>query len=165
MNIVQNIEQDVEKAVVQFGTWIEGEFNAAEKVYDTLTDAEKQAANWGYGVLAVVNANLDKDGALIIPMIQKAFPALDLDNLHGFIDILLNNIKAVQAQVPLTLTDGLNLLVAHMSQFSGNFWKLASQSIGTELTIIISPESTVQKIVSSAELIYQVIIKPLIAKL
>lgn len=165
MLVEKNIGQDIVAIATQLGDWITGEFNGAEKLYNTLTTDEKNAATWSYGVLAIINKNIAVDGTLIIPIIQKAFPSLSTDDLQGFIDTLLNNIKAKQAEAPLSLAEGLNLLASYLKQFDGSFWGILTQGIGTELTILFSPTSEPQKIASTAELIYQIVIKPLVAAL
>lgn len=165
MNIVVDIEQEVEKIATDIGDWFKSEASAAEKLYDSLSDEEKQAATWAYGVLAVINANLSGDVAtVIIPLIQKAFPDLSLDNLQGFVDELLVAAKAAETP-PLTLVDGLTALVKYLSQFSGTFWGALTQTLGSELTILMSPGTAIQKITQTAELIYQIIVKPKVAAL
>lgn len=165
MNIIQDIEHDIEVIAEEIGEWITPELDTAEKLYDTLTDEEKKAATWAYGVIAVINDNLDKEGALIIPIIQKAFPNLSIDVLHGFLEMLLNNTKTVQSEIPLTLEDAINQVAAYLKTLTGSFWGIMSQALGTELTIIFSPTSIPQKIASTAELIYQVIVKPKVSTL
>lgn len=165
MNIVQDIEQVVEEVAEDIGSWFSTEASAAEKLYDTLSDDEKAAATWAYGALAVINANLSSDGTLIVPLIQKAFPTLSLDNLQGFIDELLNGVKAAETP-PLTLVEGINALTTYLKQFTSHtIWGQITQALGNILVTIISPETPIQKIASVAEIIYQVIVKPKVAAL
>lgn len=154
---------DIESAVQRFGIWVKDEFSAAETVYDKLTVDEKQAATWAYGVIAVVNANVDKDAALIIPIIQLKYPTLSLDVIHGFIDTVLNDIKVVQANVPVTLEDAINALAAYLKTLNGSAWEQISQGLGNLLAIAFSPTTPIQKFISVAELVYQYITKPHVA--
>lgn len=161
MEVFKDIEQDIEKIAVEIGDWFKKDASAAEQVYDTLTTDEKQAATWAYGVLSIVNTNLSSDMAtIVIPIIEKAYPSLDLQNLQGFIDTLLNQLKLAETPI-LTLVEGLQVLANYLKQITDKTtWGAITQTLGNILTIIISPETTIQKIASVAELIYQVIIKP-----
>lgn len=154
---------DVESAIERLGEWIASEFNAAEKVYNDLSDDEKKGATWAYGVIAVVNANIDKDASIIIPLIQLKFPDLSLDVIHGFIEMVLNDINGVQNGIPLTLEDAINALAKYLGSLHGDAWKAISQTLGNLLAVLFSPTTPIQKFVSVAELIYQAIVKPHVA--
>lgn len=157
---MSNLILDVEGAVERLGKWVASEFSAAENVYNELSDEEKKAATWAYGLIAIVNANVDKDASLIIPIIQLKYPDLSLDVIHGFIDEILKDINGVQANVPLSLEDAINALVKYLSSLQGNAWKVISQGLGNLIAVLFSPETPVQKFISVAELIYQAIVKP-----
>lgn len=151
---------DLEDAINRLGKWIASEFSAAEDVYNKLSEKEKQGAQWAYGVIAVVNANVDKDASVIIPIIQLKFPDLSLDVIHGFIEMVLNDINGVQNGIPLTLDDAINALAKYLGSLKGDAWKVISQGLGNLIAVLFSPETPVQKFVSVAELIYQAIVKP-----
>lgn len=155
-----NIIVDIEDAVERFGEWVAKEFSAAETVYNDLTEDEQKAATWGYGLIAVVNDNLDKDASVIVPIIQLKYPDLSLDVIHGFVDTVLNDIKAVQSDVPITLEDALNALVSYLKGFKGSTWEQISQALGNLLAIAFSPTTPIQKFISVAEMVYQLLVKP-----
>jgi hypothetical protein len=154
--------QKVEELAERFGEWVAQEFHSASNLYNELSDLEKKGATWAYGVIAIVNKNLDKDAVVILPIIQKAFPDLSIDVLHGFVDTVLNDLNAVQSNVPVTLEDALNALVKYLGTFKGNAWAQVSQSLGNLLAIAFSPETPIQKFIQVAELVYQVVVKPLL---
>jgi hypothetical protein len=154
---------DIESAIERLGKWIAGEFSAAEKVYNELSDDEKKSANWAYGVIAVVNANVDKDASIIIPIIQLKYPDLSLDVIHGFIEMVLNDINGVQGEIPLTLEDAINSLAKYLGSLKGEAWKVISQGLGSLIAVLFSPETPVQKFVSIAELVYQALVKSHVA--
>lgn len=159
-NVLVIVENDIAGLVERFGEWVSSEFNSAAKLYDELTELEKEAANWAYGLIAVINANLDKDATLIIPLIQTAYPKLSLDVVHGFIDTVLTDLNIFQQDVPLTLEDAIKQLAGYLKTLKGIFWGAMSQTIGNCLVILFSPETPIQKIAQLAETIYQMIVKP-----
>lgn len=160
---MSNVILDVEDAISRLGKWIASEFDAANDVYNKLSATEKQAAQWGYGLIAIVNANIDNDAAVILPIIQLKYPDISLDVIHGFIDTVLNDVKAVQSKVPVTLEDALNALVAYLKGFKGTTWEQISQALGNLIAVAFSPETPIQKFISVAELVYQAIVKPHVA--
>lgn len=155
-----NIVVDVENVIERFGAWVGKEFSTAETLYNELTEDEQKAATWGYGLISIVNENLDKDASVIIPIIQLKYPDLSLDVIHGFIDTVLNDIKAVQPEVPVTLEDALNALVSYLKGFKGSTWEQISQALGNLLAIAFSPTTPIQKFISVAEMVYQLLVKP-----
>jgi len=163
MSIIGIIIHLVEK----FGKWISGWFIHAETIYNDFTDAEKKYAEWAYGVVALVNQNLDafiKKDPASVALVQKAFPDLSLSVLQGFLDNVLNEFKVKQAEIPLTLEDALKELAVYLQGLgSHNVWSTVSQSIGHILMIMFSPETTLQKLIATAEYIYQTIVKPKVA--
>lgn len=160
---MSNIITDLEGDISRFGKWIESEFNSAEKLYNTLTADEKQAAQWGYGVIAVINANIDKDGALIEPLLQAAFPTLSLSTIQGFLETLVKDAGIVVADTPLTLPDAINAVKNYLSGLHGSTWEQISQALGNLIAIMFTPETPVQKFISVAELVYQYLVKPKVA--
>lgn len=170
MNVIQTVELDIEDAVKDvakiIGDFFKGEASAAEQVYNTLSDEEKQAQTWGLSVIAIVNANLTNPTG-IIPLIEKTFPTLDLSNLQGFLEELLARANgAIKGDVPLTLEDAITQLAAYLETFTVHtFWGQLSQALGNELTIIISPTTVIQKVMATAELVYQIIVKPKVVTL
>lgn len=140
----------------KFGDWIEGLFSASEKLYDKLTEEEKKAANWAYGVIALVN----KYGDQALPYIQVAYPDLSEDQLHGFLDTLLNKVKAVDGEVPLTLEEALKSLADYLGRLDGSAWEQISQALGNLLATLFSPETPVQKFINIAEYVYSLFVKP-----
>lgn len=145
--------------IKKFGSCISHIFDSSEKLYDTLTDEEKKAANYAYGVIALLN----KYGNEALPYIKLSYPSLSESVLHGFIDTLLKDIHAVVDNTPLTLEDALKSLVSHLGQFNGNTWQQVSQSLGNILATLFSPETPIQKFINVAEFVYQLFVKPKIA--
>jgi hypothetical protein len=146
--------------VKKFGDWFADIFKHSEELYEKLTDEEKKAAEWAYGVIAVVNANLDKVPAEIKEIIADKYPDLSPDLIHGFLDRLLNDLKAVDNKIPLTLEDALEALKTYLSKLDGDVWKTISSGVGSALAVLLSPGTPVQKFTAVAEYIYQVFVKP-----
>lgn len=149
----------LENAINSIGGWIKAIFSNAEKIYNVLSADEKKAADYAYGVIAIVNKYIDQADQ-ILPAIQKVYPGLSTDVLHGFIDIVLKDLGAVQSHVPLTLEDAISELVAYLKTKQGNTWKVVSQGLGSLLAVLLSPETPIQKFTAVAELVYQAVVKP-----
>jgi hypothetical protein len=149
----------LENAINSIGSWIKAIFSNAEKIYDLLSEDEKKAAGYAYGVIAIANKYVNQVD-LILPAIQKAYPGLSTDVLHGFIDIVLKDLNAVQSHVPLTLDEAISELAAYLKSKNGNTWKIISQGLGSLLAVLLSPETPIQKFTAVAELVYQAIVKP-----
>jgi hypothetical protein len=165
MNIFEAIGHILGGLIDKLGDWIQPELDAAAILYNKLEEIEKQSASYAYGVIAIINKNLGKDFSLIQPLIQQVYPSLSLDVLHGFFDTVLKNIKIVDAAVPLTLNEAGNQVATYLKSLEGSTWGQMSQLFGNSLAILFSPDTPVQKFSRIAELVYQVEIKPLLAKL
>lgn len=152
MSIINFISNLINK----FGGWIADLFESSEALYNKLSAEEKAAANYAYGVIALIN----KYGDQALPYIQKAYPELAIDQLHGFLDILLNDIKAVDDNVPLTLEDALKAVADHLGKLDGATWAAVSQTLGSLLATLFSPSTPVQKFISIAEYVYVILVKP-----
>lgn len=146
--------------IKKFGDWFSDLFKHSESLYEKLTEEEKKAANWGYGVIAIVNANIDKLPSEIKEIISEKYPDLSVDVIHGFLDRLLNDLKAVDNSIPLSLEDALESLKNYLGKLDGDIWKTISAGIGSALAVLFSPGTPVQKFASIAEYVYQLFVKP-----
>lgn len=146
--------------IKKFGEWIGDLFAQSEVLYSKLTAAETKAANWAYGVIAIINANIDKVPSEVIAIIQEKYPDLSLDLLHGFLDKLIADMKFIQGETPVTLPDAIALLKTYLSKLDGDVWGQISQGIGSALAVLLSPGTPVQKFAAIAEYVYQLFVKP-----
>lgn len=160
MSIIDFIKNLINK----FGEWFADLFEQSEQLYNKLTEAEQKAANWAYGVIAIINANIDKVPSEIIEIIQEKYPDLSLDLLHGFLDKLVNDMKFITGEVPVTLPDAIALLRMYLSKVNGDVWGQISTAIGSSLAVLLSPGTPVQKFASISEYVYQLFVKPHVEK-
>lgn len=156
---MSNIVTFIEDKINQFGSWVKTLFNHAETLYETLTIAEKQAANWAYGVIAIINNNLH-DLSPVLSIIAEKYPTLSPDVLQGFLDTLIKDANMVVDDTPLTLEDAIAAIAKYLHGLNGDFWSGLSQTLGNLLAILFSPGTPVQKFIGVAEYVYQAIVKP-----
>jgi hypothetical protein len=162
MNLLTAIWGVLSLVLTKLGLFMKPIIKSGEDIYDLLTEDEKKAAQWSSGLIAIVNNNIDKTPSVIIQLVQTKFPDLSLDVIHGFIDTLLNKLKFVQGEIPLTLEDAVAKLQAFLKQHEGdhNVWGIISKAAVTVLTLLFSPGSEAQKIEASLEYIYHLIVVP-----
>jgi hypothetical protein len=161
-NLLQKFGALLASVIQQLGSWFGIVIDKGEQLYEELSDEEKQAAQWGSGVLAVVNQDLNAIPADVIKVIEQKFPELDLDTLHGFIDELRNKVDTVQSQIPLTLEDAIAWLQGHLKKYEGDNTTLGiiTKGLANILALIFVPGTAAQKIGGALEYIYHLIIKP-----
>lgn len=140
--------------------WLENLFSEADSLYNHLSDEEKAAAVWGSGVISCINTYIDKAPADVINLLQTAFPTLSVDNVHGFLDEVLNSINTIQGEVPLTLEDAIAAMQAYLKLHQGSFWATISGAAATLISTLMSPETAVEKFISIGVTLYQTIIRP-----
>lgn len=148
--------------LTKLGLFMKPIIKSGEDIYDMLSEDEKKAAQWSSGVIAIVNNNIDQTPQVIIDLIKVKFPELSLDVIHGFIDTLLNKLKFIQGEIPLTLEDAVAKLQAFLKQHENDksVWGIISKASVTILTLLFSPGTEAQKIEASLEYIYHLIVKP-----
>lgn len=156
MSIIDFLKNLINK----FGEWFADLFAQSEVLYNKLTAEETKAANWAYGVIAIINNNIDKVPSEIITIIQEKYPDLSLVLLHGFLDKLVSDMKFIQGETPVTLADAIALIKTYLSKIDGDVWKTISQGIGSALAALLSPGTPVQKFAAIAEFVYQLFVKP-----
>lgn len=161
MSIFKKFFDLIEGLIEKLGEWITPAFNAAEEVYEKLTDDEKKAANYAYGVIALIN----QYGEEAEPYIKALYPDLSTDQLHGFLDIVLKDIGVIEDSTPITLKEALKAVADYTGTLKGDTWKVVSQSLGNLLAVLFSPTTPVQKFVAVAEMVYSLFVKPKVAAL
>lgn len=150
---------EIADLITRFGGWVKALFDNAEKLYEKLTDEEKQAADWAYGVIAILNKYADEvPGAL--EQIGIKYPELSSDVLHGFLDTLITDIKVTVDQTPLTLEQAAYVVTEYLKTLKGQTWEQISQMFGNLLAVMFSPTTPVQKFIGVAEFVYKAIVKP-----
>lgn len=151
-----------ESLIERFGDWIEGLFHKSEDLYNSLTEAEKKAAVWGSGLISVANTYIESTPDELWTVIQQKFPDLSENVVHGFIDELRAKVDNTQSQIPLTLTDALAWLQAYLKQYHGDHAVLNAISTNAYniITILLSPETPIEKIIGIGVYVYQLIVKP-----
>lgn len=145
--------------VNRFGEWVKDLFSNAEKLYNKLTDEEKKAAEWSYGVIAILN-NYADDVPQALEVVGIKYPELSSSVLHGFLDELLLRTKTVVSETPLTLEEAAFEVASYLGKLEGETWQSISQTFGNILAILFSPTTPIQKFISSAEYVYRAIVKP-----
>lgn len=163
MSIITQFLNWLETALQSIGLWAKPALTAGEKVYNELSDEEKKAAQWSYGVIAIINQHANEIN-LILPLIQKIFPGLTSDVLQGFLERLLAELHVVDDNVPLTLEDAIKAAANYLKSLQGNTWATISQAAGNILLTLLSPSTPIQKAMTIAEFVYQSFIKPYLAK-
>jgi hypothetical protein len=149
----------VDGLVQRFGAWVSGLFKRSEDAYKVLTDTEKKFANWSYGVIAIINANLD-DLSPVVDLISQKYPALSHDQLQGFLDTIIKDIGFIVVDTPSTLPEAISAVAEYLSGHKGQVWQTISQTLGHMLAILFSPETPVQKFIQAAEYVYVAFVKP-----
>lgn len=154
-----NFLKDIENLISRFGSWVEDLFNHSKKAWEALTETEQQVAQWAYGVIAIINANVN-DLSPVLDIIAEKYPTLSPDVLHGFLDTLIKDIGIVQTDTPLTLQQAIQEIAKYLGTLKGDFWSGMSQIVGSLLSILFSPDTPVQKFIAAAEYGYRAIVKP-----
>lgn len=154
-----------ENFIERFGNWITGLFHSSEKTYNSLLEEEKKAGVWASGIVALLNANLHAIPVEVIALLQKKFPDLSLDVVHGFLDNLRIKLDTLQSEIPLTIEDaiawGQKFLASHAHDDSA--WAIISTTATNLLAVMFSPETAVQKFIEVGLYIYHMIVKPHVA--
>ena len=154
-----SILKDIENLVNRFGAWVSKLFSSSEKLYNLLTEEEKKAAEWAYGVIAILNKYAD-DIPTALEQIGIKYPDLSTDVIHGFLEQLVADIKLGVNETPLTLEDAAFAVADYLKGLKGQAWQGISQTLGSLLAILFSPSTPVQKFAAASEYAYRAIVKP-----
>lgn len=165
LNILTAVWALLSGLLSQFGAWFKPIIKDGEDTYDTLEVTAQKALQEGSGVIAVFNQDLDATPADIKALLQKAFPSLSFDVVHGFIETILNKMGAVQKDIPVTFDDAIVAFQGFLKQHQedNSFLGRISKFLAGEFTILASPETPIQKIDDSLEYVYHLIVKPHVA--
>lgn len=165
LNILTAVWALLSGLLSQFGAWFKPIIKDGEDTYDTLEVTAQKALQEGSGVIAVFNQDLDATPADIKALLQKAFPSLSFDVVHGFLETILNKMGAVQKDIPVTFDDAIVAFQGFLKQHQedNSFLGRISKFLAGEFTILASPETPIQKIDDSLEYVYHLIVKPHVA--
>jgi len=151
-----------ESFIERFGDWIEGLFHKSEDIYNALTEAEKKAAVWASGLISVANTYINSVPAELWAVIQAKFPDLSENIVHGFIDKLRERVDNLQSAIPLTLLEALTWLQNYLRQYHSdhNLLNAISTNAYNILSIMLSPGTAIEKLISIGVYVYHLIVKP-----
>ena len=136
-----------ETVIEEIGDFFESLFDPQAKLYNELSEAEKQAATYGSGLIAIVNANLNGSPAVVQAEIQRLFPSLDLSVVQGFFDELQKAVDPSNTSNPLTLADAITWAQGYLKLHAGGIWEIISSTAASIITTLLSPETPIEKIV------------------
>jgi hypothetical protein len=131
-------------------------------LYAALAKDAQEAGTFASGALAIVNANIKINSALLIPIIQSVFPNTSLDDITTFFTGIAATLVTDTSKIPTTLADAITTVQTALSAKQGNAWIVAVQGLVNLGATLLSPETEIQKFVSVAEFVYQDIITPLL---
>lgn len=137
-----------------------GVFNEAKKLWNEFTTEEQAAVTDASGIIAIVNANLDKTPQVVFQLIQLKYPAVTEASLHTVLTTAATSLNIPEQIISPDFYTTLQNLQTYLSKFSGAAWESeVAQWVGIIATIF-SPETLLQKIVGVLEYVYQRLVKP-----
>lgn len=138
--------------------WIGDIFeNAAKKLWDNLSDEEKQNLIHGSGIIDIINRHLEDVPKVITDAIQTEFPDVDLKLLE---DSLLSICTELGIKLPeVNLDNTIIAIQGWLKDKEGEVWKWASQSIAELLSVLLNKDSVFEKIGMLIQYVYDTFIK------
>lgn len=134
---------------------------SAQAAYANLLAKEQGAAKWVSSALVVLNNNITQDAALVAPLITAIDPSINIADVTSTFIGLVATFNTDQSKIPTTLVGAIQMLQAYLLPKTGNPWVIAVQGLLALGVTIISPETSIQKILAAGEYIYQDIITPI----
>jgi len=144
--------------------WVADLFNAMKKAWDHLAAEEQAISLKASGIIAIINANLDKTPEIVFQLIQAKFPDVTPEFAHDLLNKASNFLKIGDGVAALSLEDAIKALQAHLSSVTGNDWIATTQhAVGALLTVLLPSTSPLNKITTILEFIYDHFVKGKIA--
>jgi BarA-like signal transduction histidine kinase len=136
-------------------------FDATAKAYKNLSVQEQNAAKVASGIIAIINANLDKVPAVVYDLIALKFPQLSKEDIAMALAKVNKAIKKTdELNVSPDLETELLFLQEHLKSYKDKEWIVITKAVVALLAIVFAPQDTiVQKIELVLEYVYQNFIK------
>lgn len=148
----------------KIGDWIANLFNAMKHYWNKLETTEQDISIKASGIIAILNANLDKTPEVILKLVQAKFPEVTAELLHEYLAKGASVLKIADGIAALSFEDAIKAYQTYLSTHTGNGWVATTQSAVSALLTVLLPETTpLQKITTILQFIYEHFVKGKIA--
>lgn len=144
----------------KFFSWVGSLFNSMKKVWNKLSDFEKQISVKASGIIAIINANINESPQVLFLLIQTKFPEVTKDKLQSYLTKASGVLGIADSTANLSFEDAVKAFQTYLGKQSGNKWVAVTQGAVGALLSVLSPDATpINKITVILEYVYQNFVK------
>ena len=146
------------------GIWHPKFEDAVKDLFTHLPETEQKAITAASGIIAIVNANLDKVPDVVFSLVQQKFPDITKEKLTEGLNKLNGDLIKTGDNMPTDFAGALGVLQGYLGKYEGNTWEVISKSVVTVLAnVFLGGGSSIQKIDAVLEFVYRNFIKGKVA--
>lgn len=124
-------------------------WHAAQKVFEKLDPAVKEALKIGAGITAFINENLDKDPEVVLAITKQAFPNVTEEQIRDIMKKSTATIETIDTVEGDTLLETIFGTQKWLGSKTGSNWAFASDTLAKAIALAAAPPGTKFAIIAS----------------